>query len=255
VVRGGSAAAVIPFSVSPESLTLGKDAGKGELKLAGEDGYGLKITETLMFQSGSYVVEHVITVLNQHSVPQSAELRMSWVAPVEWPKNEEQKFNGQHPVRTVRLLNGSANREVLDKIVNYRGPGRWVGLESEWYLTALIPMGASFQVFEDKRPAANGAAGNPGQLAEVGVVASVPTLQPGQTWEARVLTYLGPKEYSTLKAVGFDLDKSIYFGGFPVPQNYGGLPMEWLAIPVLGLMNAFYTYTHNYGVAIILLTV
>jgi YidC/Oxa1 family membrane protein insertase len=58
-----------------------------------------------------------------------------------------------------------------------------------------------------------------------------------------------------LKAVGVWLEKSIYFGGFPAPQNYGGLPMEWLAVPILWLMHRFYEFTHNYGVAIILLTV
>jgi YidC/Oxa1 family membrane protein insertase len=31
--------------------------------------------------------------------------------------------------------------------------------------------------------------------------------------------------------------------------------MEWLAVPILWLMHRFYEYTHNYGVAIILLTV
>jgi YidC/Oxa1 family membrane protein insertase len=69
-----------------------------------------------------------------------------------------------------------------------------------------------------------------------------------------VSTYIGPKEYARLKALGNGLEKSIYFGGFPIPQAYGGLPMEWLAGPILWLMHLFYAYTRNYGVAIILLT-
>src|SRR5438309_4095510 len=66
---------------------------------------------------------------------------------------------------------------------------------------------------------------------------------------------MGSNEYDRLKVVGVGLEKSIYFGGFPAPQNYGGLPMEWLAVPILWLMHRFYEYTHNYCVAIILLTV
>ena len=31
--------------------------------------------------------------------------------------------------------------------------------------------------------------------------------------------------------------------------------MEWLAVPILWLLNLFFTYTRNYGVAIILLTI
>src|SRR5262249_32424576 len=114
VIRPAGAAAIVAFNLSPESLALGSTGSKGELKLTGEDGYGLRVTETLKFHADSYVAEHLISVQNQHSVPQSAELRMTWVAPVEWPKNEEQKFTGQHPIRTVRLLNGSATREVLE---------------------------------------------------------------------------------------------------------------------------------------------
>jgi YidC/Oxa1 family membrane protein insertase len=80
-------------------------------------------------------------------------------------------------------------------------------------------------------------------------------LKPGEVWEGEVQSYLGPKEHDRLKAVGVGLEKSIYFGGFPIPQAYGGLPMEWLAVPILWLMHRFYEFTHNYGVAIILLTV
>src|SRR4029453_9201961 len=67
--------------------------------------------------------------------------------------------------------------------------------------------------------------------------------------------YIGPKEYERLKTLGVGLEQSIYFGGFPLPQQYGGLPMEWVVVPILWLMHWFYSFTGNYGVAIILLTV
>ena len=79
------------------------------------------------------------------------------------------------------------------------------------------------------------------------------TLAPGQIWEARAQVYAGPKEYNRLRAYG--LEGAIDFGGFPLPRRYGGLPMEWLGVPVLLVMNFFYRFTGNYGVAIILLTV
>jgi YidC/Oxa1 family membrane protein insertase len=40
-----------------------------------------------------------------------------------------------------------------------------------------------------------------------------------------------------------------------VPRSWGGLPMEWLGVPILLLMNWVYNHVGNYGVAIILLTV
>ena len=40
-------------------------------------------------------------------------------------------------------------------------------------------------------------------------------------------------------------------------RTYGGLPMEWVTVPLLWLLwhHGFYHFAHNYGVAIILLTV
>ena len=253
VIRSGASPQRVPFNLAPESLTLSKDVPRGQLVLSGEDGFGLRITETMDFQEDTYVVQHTISVENRHSVPQSVEIQLAWVSPVEWPKGQEQKFTGQHPVRTVRLVNNAATRENLDSIVPYKGPGKWVGLESEWYLSAFVPVNGGFQVFEAKHtPPAGGPAS--GAQTEVGIVAAI-SVTAGQKWEGRALSYVGPKEYEQLKQVGVGLEKSMYFGGFPVPQSYGGLPMEWLAVPVLYLMHLFYSYTHNYGLAIILLTV
>jgi YidC/Oxa1 family membrane protein insertase len=81
----------------------------------------------------------------------------------------------------------------------------------------------------------------------------MPTLQPGQAWEGRVTIYAGPKEYDRLRAYG--LEGTLNFGGFPLPRKWGGLPMEWLGVPILLLLNWVYRHVGNYGVAIILLTV
>src|SRR5262249_321812 len=74
VAREGTASKPIAFAIAPESLRLAKDTGQGEVKLIGEDGYGLRITDTVRFQSDSYVVEHNITIENKHTVAQSADV-------------------------------------------------------------------------------------------------------------------------------------------------------------------------------------
>jgi YidC/Oxa1 family membrane protein insertase len=255
VSRQGAPPRPVSFALSTDSLRLVNASAPGELKLVGEDGFGLRITETLRFRADSYVVEHDILVENKHSIPQSADLVLQWAAPVEWPAEVPQKFQGQHPIRTVRSVGGIVRREDLAKLSPYQGPGQWVGLESDWYLTAYVPTSGNFQVFEAKEPITRPGAAKPTENAEVGVRTSLPTLEPGQSWQGHLVTYIGPKEYERLKAAGGGLEKSIYFGGFPLPQAYGGLPMEWLAGPILWLMHLIYGYTRNYGVAIIVLTI
>src|SRR5207253_1789762 len=78
-------------------------------------------------------------------------------------------------------------------------------------------------------------------------------LRAGGSWEAAYVVYAGPKEYDHLHRVG--LEESINFGGFPVPRECGGLPMRWFAVPILLFMNWLNAHVHNYGLAIILLTV
>ena len=255
VSRAGQPARPIRFALSTDKLTLGPDAPSGQIVLTGEDGYGLRITETLTFKADSYVVDRQIKVENRHTQPQSAELFTSWATPIEVSKGPE-KFQGQHPIRVVRMVEGSVHREVLAKTGDLATAGQWIGLESEWYLTALIPHGAGMQVVESKLAEEKAdQAAKPHELAQVGVRIALPTLKSGQAWEGQVQSYSGPKEYERLRAAGSSLEKSIYFGGFPIPEAYGGLPMGWLVVPTLWVMHRFYGFTHNYGVAIILLTV
>jgi YidC/Oxa1 family membrane protein insertase len=56
--------------------------------------------------------------------------------------------------------------------------------------------------------------------------------------------YFGPKKYDILKSYHAGLERSINYGIF-----------DFLAKPLMMVLNFFYKYIHNYGVAIILLTI
>lgn len=70
------------------------------------------------------------------------------------------------------------------------------------------------------------------------------TIPPGQMATVAYQLYFGPKDLDTLKAQGSNLEKAIDFGWFAV-----------IAKPLLGVLKVFYRYTHNYGIAIIIITV
>jgi len=68
--------------------------------------------------------------------------------------------------------------------------------------------------------------------------------EPGSTESGRFEAYAGPKDYKTLEYVGdFHLERSIDMGWF-----------SFLALPLLWLLHYLYLYLHNYGLAIIALT-
>jgi YidC/Oxa1 family membrane protein insertase len=255
VGRVGTSPQVVAFAIEPQALKLTRDSPTGTLNLGGQDGFGLEVKQTLGFRGDSFVVEQDIKVENHHSVAQSAEIILPWRAPVEWAKELGEKFQGQHPIRTVRLVGGSVIREDVHSVAERQAEGSWIALESEWYLAALIPQGNGWQLSERKISQSVPGQAKPKEFVQIAVRTILPVLEPGQAWKGKVAIYVGPKEHARLKAVGAGLEKSIYFGGFPLPQSYGGLPMEWLAVPIMALINIFHAYSGNYGVAIILLTI
>src|SRR5439155_6411376 len=97
VERHGAPARRVDFDVSPQTVRLDKNQPSGELTLVGEDGFGLRITQVLRFRADEYVGEARIKVENRHTVAQAAELVQTWRAPVEWPKDRVEAFQGQHP--------------------------------------------------------------------------------------------------------------------------------------------------------------
>ena len=241
--RPGAGAESIAFNVKEERLLLGPGRPRGEVSLTGQDAFGLHVTEALRFHAEDFQIEVAIRLENRQAVPQAVEVLLPWVAPKKWPEGQKEGFLGQHPTRVIRLTDGQVHRDDIEKAADATEDGKWVGLESEWYIVALIPLSPGFKVATLRGPT---------DTIWVALKAAPPPLAPGQGWEGRALLYVGPKEYDRLKAVGVGLEQTINWGHF---LWISPLSMEWIAVPILWLMNFFYRYIPNYGVAIILLTV
>ncbi len=69
-------------------------------------------------------------------------------------------------------------------------------------------------------------------------------IPPGGEKTYSYTVFMGPKKLKTLQESGHNLEKIVNFGWFDV-----------IAKPALYLLNFFYSYFHNYGVAVILVTV
>ena len=248
----GAAGEPVAMTLSAETLTLG--AGKaGSLVLAGETG-GLRVRETLEFHPDGYTIGVALRVENAGPSARAVGVELPWATRASWGTKPE-KFQGQHPTEIVWQAGGSVTRlEDLGKLGSQSADGEWVAMGSVWYVAALVPKTPGFKLIaagEDKPAEAKNDGTAPAGRARIALRAT-PTIAPGGAWEGRVLVYAGPKEYARLRAQG--LEATINFGGFPIPRGWGGLPMEWIGVPILLLMNWVYDYVGNYGIAIILLT-
>ena len=249
-VDAGSGREVVPLELSAETLALGPQRPVGDLVLTGED-RGLRIRETLRFDANHYTIDALIRIENPGGAPRAVGISLPWVTRESW-QGEVEKFPGQHPTEILWQTNGHIQRiENLAAVGQHTVDGQWIGMGSVWYLAALIPKTPGFKLEASAEPRPK----DDKQPAKAMIVATAtPTIGPGQAWEGHVVIYLGPKELDRLEALG--LQGSINFGGFPVPRAWGGLPMEWLGMPILRVMNWVHDrVVANYGVAIIILTV
>jgi YidC/Oxa1 family membrane protein insertase len=225
----------------------------GELVMTGEVD-GLRIRQTLEFHADGYAIDALVRVENPGAVSRTISLSFPWLTRQAW-RGAAEKFQGQHPTEIVWSSHGSINRiDDLPAAHAVVMDGDWLALDSVWYIAALVPKSPGFSLVaatEGKVPDPKGDTAPAGR-ATIALKAT-PTIAAGQAWEGRVVLYAGPKEYDRLKALG--LQETINFGGFPLPRKWGGLPMEWLGVPILLLLNWTYKHVGNYGVAIILLTV
>jgi YidC/Oxa1 family membrane protein insertase len=254
---GKSPGQVVAMSFDKDVLVM-KDQG-AELVLTGEAD-GLRVRQTLRFQPDGYAIDARMRVENPGVAPRTVAISLPWTTRQAWRATSE-KFQGQHPTEIVWSTAESINRmDDLGAAHTLDIDGDWVALDSVWYIAALVPKGPGFKLVaetEGKVPEAKTGDTAPAGRATIAVRAT-PTIAPGQAWEGNVVLYGGPKEYERLRALG--LEETINFGCFPLPCTIKGtrtpaLPMRWLGVPILSLLNWTYKHVGNYGVAIILLTV
>ena len=129
----------------------------------------------------------------------------------------------------------------------------WVSAKNKFFVQILRPAKplATMSVLSTRDPAAKGIVPK-----TVAAALNLPkeTVAPGQQAETDYTYFIGPKKYSVLKAAGHSMEKVMEF------QTIGTFSfMNWLMEPsrkaLLWTLNLFHAVVHNYGVAIILLTI
>ncbi|OAG27614.1 membrane protein insertase YidC [Thermodesulfatator autotrophicus] len=126
--------------------------------------------------------------------------------------------------------------KLKDELIEYQGALDWVGYGDPYFLMAIIPPAGNDWRVTFRRLE--------GKTDEVILWTPKITLAPNEEKEIDLKLYFGPKSLEELKKVGYHLANAVHFGFF-----------DPIAKPLLYALKFFYKYTHNYGIAIILLTV
>jgi len=229
-------------------LTPGTD--QVELKLLATAPNGDKVVQTLTFHRGSYVIDVAYDITNSGTAPiapyayyqltrdtktqgvQNSMAPASFTGPVVY--NETDKYKKIEFGDVDKLAADPARKLPYTKSAD----NGWVGMVEHYFVTAWLPSD------EKKTPREFYTRKLENGLYSVGVIVPVGSIAPGATGEVRVPLYVGPQEQDVLAKLAKGLDLVVDYGIFTV-----------IAAPLFWLLKWLHGLVHNWGWAIILLTI
>ncbi len=218
-----------------EEVTVAAGA-KQTLVFSGEAA-GLKLTRKLTIHADTYLIGEELTVANPGTAAVTGKVAFTAASAGLSPAGDQ--YN------TTRIaygkLKGGFDEVTSTDDLEKKGLGlkpedrvRWGAIESNYFLFILQPQGEE------------GAQAD-GRLKDgvFNLALTVPaTFEAGQTKTLICDYFAGPADRSMLAAMPGKMADAVDYGWFHV-----------IALPLLSLLNWFFKYVHNYGIAIILLTV
>jgi YidC/Oxa1 family membrane protein insertase len=234
----------IPIREALEPDRFRLDLNKGEqparITFSGTDARGREVERVYTFAPDTYLVGLQVAIAGLEPALQQAGLAMRLTERIPEESRNRYTFSG-----FMAFIDESLEKEKeLDagEPLYFNGNVHWQGFSDKYFLTSLLPVDNPVSsVNLEQLRSADGQ--SPGLFISRLIYNIQPHLQ-GDTARFAYSLYIGPKDLDVLRDTGHFLEKSIDLGWF-----------GFIAKPLLVVLKFFYRYTHNYGIAIIILTI
>ena len=192
---------------------------------------GIVFDRTYTFQADSYAVDEDLRIENQSDNLVSGVLSLTMAS--SGLVEDESRYNKNSVAYYAgESLHKEDDTDDLRLGIESPGPVDWAGIDSSYFLMAVVPTSQNL-FFKGKHEDA---------VYRVALEQNT-SVQPGQSEEITASYYLGPKKQNYLALVGNDLVGALHYGWLNI-----------IARPLVQVLKFFYSYVGNYGLAIILLT-
>jgi len=218
----------VEYRADRDKITLGRDRQSETLVLTYAGPRGIFIEKRLTFYADKYKVDVAINTrgLDGYALSLGTDSGIS----------DKVSSDASGRVGAVAMIDGKFAADKLDKIkgeAQRAGIIGWFGQEDK-YFTATILDGGQGIITARTSPA-------PKEVGDLLTTDLIVKEKP----EARAYTlYAGPKSYDILKSYGHGMEQMVDYGWFGI-----------LAKPMFWLLQQFFAFTRNYGIAIMLLTI
>ena len=232
---GSAVAQDLLFDSDQQEVTFGEN-GKAVLTMKAQAESGLEIERTFTFDTKKYLIDLAVKVTNTSAQPLQGIAQLHQInSPFEGGKSAVSMLFSGPAAFISGALQEVKSKEFAEGAKTLQGKMDWAGYEGNYFLCAILPLEDAGATFTMQGTEA---------LTTMQVAGNLDTLKPGAAKKYSYHIFYGPKKLTLLKEIGFNLDKAVNFGWFDV-----------VAKPTLWLLNFFYDFFGNYGIAIILVTV
>lgn len=225
----------IYFSSGTDKIALTGVETKS-VELTSKTDNGLILKKTFSFTGNSYSIGLVHSVSNISGSPLTGQIQLTLRNPSIKPTHDDGRFEVFGPVTR------SDSGVVFDTIADlgkaektYEKGIKWSGFGDKYFLNAVVLTGSDLSTLSLRDT--NG-------VMVQRFSSQKSTLNSGQSISTTQKLFFGPKDIDILKAQGVQLEEAIDLGWFSA-----------IAKPLLHALKLFYGYLHNYGLAIIVITV
>ena len=236
-----------PYRAESRSYTLGT-ANSVEVRLKAVDANGADVVKKYTFHRGSYLIDVSYEIANRGDKPLTPTAYFQFMRDANAPSEEAAQTNAFAGVTT---FTGPAVYTAESKFIKVdfkdiekgkqvhpkQAKDGWVAMIQHYFVSAWLPKDGVVREFYTSKVADN--------RYTAGVKVPVAAIAPNATGTVTVPVYIGPQETETLEKVAPGLDLVVDYGWLLV-----------LAKPLFVLLKWIHdTLTHNWGWAIIILTI
>jgi YidC/Oxa1 family membrane protein insertase len=243
---------------SSPSLKILKPGDEASLTFITVNEGGTQLVKTFHFKNGSYLFDFEVSVsqLGRSSLAASP-LAVQWsdTLGLEEITGTQSRVRGY---RVATLAGDHVSSETLKKSqesTEIPAPVSWTALANQFFMAAMIPDpatgGAAVRVLRDTHAIKTPTEENPKPGLDPNTYNPRPvlvfpgqTLQKGQSFQRKGEIFFGPQDYSLLKRLHLQLESVVDLGMF-----------GFISVYMLALLKWFFTFSHDWGISILLLSV
>jgi len=224
------------YETSADSIDFTDAAAPKDLVFSWSYPGALRVDKVYTFYPDRYSFDLEVRVTNLSDETIRQQALLTWSQYVD-PADKGSRYSHEGPISYVKDKIVSEKIKKLGEKKFSDPDVSWGGFETKYFIAAMIPEQPSLTRFVVSKDSGNTVFSD--------LEGPKTIIPPGQSGAFRYALYLGPKEHARLQAQNVGLENAIDFGSW----------VKWLALPLLKALKWIVGYVHNYGVAIIILTI